>query len=122
MPDWEVQLITKDGQIKTVKVYDYNYQSDAESAALSQTGGQRIIWCSPFREKTEYGSTSDNDNRPHYSPSVNYDNIEFDYSTKEGLIVGYLAAAILPTILLLCINPILAILFNIAFARWWFTN
>ena len=120
--DWEVQLITKDGQIKTVKVYDYNYPSDAESAALSQTGGQRIIWSSPFREKTEYGSTSDNDNRPHYSPSVNYDNIEFDLSTTNGMIGGYIAATLLPTIFLWCIHPIPAILFNIAFARWWFTD
>ena len=122
MADWEVQLITKDGQIKTVKVYDYNYPSDAENAALSQTGGQRIIWCSPFREKTEYGNTSQNTSS-NTSRSYDYSsNIEFDYSTKEGLFAGYLAAAIIPTIFLWLINPIPAILFNIAFARWWFTN
>jgi hypothetical protein len=121
MADWEVQLITKDGQIKTVKVYDYNYPSDAESAALSQTGGQRIIWSSPFTATKETPNTSQNTNS-NTSRSYDYSNIEFDYSTKEGLIVGYIAAAILPTILLWCINPIPAILFNIAFARWWFTS
>lgn len=122
MPDWNVSVITHDGQFKTVTLYDYNMQSDAERAALAQTGGQRVYCANCFTAKKETPSTSQNTNS-NTSRSYDYSsNIEFDYSTKEGLIVGYLAAAILPTILLLCINPILAILFNIAFARWWFTN
>ena len=42
MPDWNVSVITHDGQFKTVTLYDYNMQSDAERAALAQTGGQRV--------------------------------------------------------------------------------
>jgi hypothetical protein len=121
MPDWKVDVITQDGQFKTVTVYDYNYQSDAERAGLAQSGGQRVYCATPFITKKETLTTSQNSNSNTYS-SYDYSNVEFDYSTKGGLVAGYIAAAILPTILLWCIHPIPAILFNIAFARWWFTN
>lgn len=122
MTDWRVQLTTADGQVKTVTVYDYNYPSDAERAALSQTGGQSINWSSPFIEKKESTYiTESNEDSSSYS-TFNINDIEVDYSTKAGLIQGYICTTLLPTIILWCINPIPAILFNIAFARWWFTD
>lgn len=120
MTDWNVQVTTEDGQVKTVKVYDYNYPSDAGRAALSQTGGKSVVWCSPFREVQNTNQSSDNDESSYYSFGIS--DIEFDYSTKSGLITGYICATLLPTIILWCFNPIPAILFNIAFSRWWFTD
>jgi hypothetical protein len=119
MFDWKVDVITKNGQVRTVKVYNFTLKLDAEAAALSQSGGGRVYYSAPFVE--------DIPNPPQNTisePFRGFDvsNVEFDYSTKEGLIGGYIAATILPTFILWCINPIPAILFNIAFARWWFTD
>jgi len=121
MTDWNVQVFTQDGQVKNVKVYDYNYPSDAERAALSQTGGAKVIWSSPFCD------TLGSDNEPTTQSSgggfyVDMRPSDFDYSTKEGLIGGFICATLLPTIILLLIHPIPAILFNLALARWWFTD
>lgn len=45
--NWEVQVITDRGQIKTVKVQDYNQAQDAKAAALSMTGAKRVISAYP---------------------------------------------------------------------------
>jgi hypothetical protein len=117
--DWDVQVVTKDLQIKTVRVYDYNYPSDAQRAALSQTAGDRVISCQAYNKPQEVSTT-----QSYEKTSSNYDfsNVEFDYSTKGGLLVGYICATIVPTFILWIINPIPAIIFNIFFARWWFTD
>jgi len=119
MTDWKVDVITDNGQVRTVKVYDFTLKSDAEAAAISQSGGGRVYYSAPFVENIP--NTSHNSNsEPHHRFDVS--NVEFDYSTKEGLITGYIAATIIPTFILWCINPIPAILFNLVFARWWFTD
>ena len=119
MTGWIVDVITESGQVRTVKVYDFTLKSDAEAAALSQSGGGQVYYSAPFVEGTQ--STSQNSNSEPFR-GFDVSNVKFNYSTKEGLIGGYIAATILPTLILWCINPIPAILFNIAFARWWFTD
>jgi hypothetical protein len=119
MTDWKVDVITESGQVRTVKVYDFTLKSDAEAAALSQSGGGRVYYSAPFVESAQ--STSQNSNLESHD-SFYLNNVEFNYYNKEGLICGYIAVTIIPTFILWCINPIPAILFNIAFARWWFTD
>ena len=119
MADWKVDVITKNGQVRTVKVYDFTLKSEAEAAALSQSGGGQVYYSAPFVEGIP---NSPQNTIPEPFLGFDVSNVEFDYSTKEGLIAGYIAAAILPTFILWFINPIPAILFNIAFARWWFTD
>ena len=119
MTGWKVDVITESGQVRTVKVYDFTLKSDAEAAALSQSGGGQVYYSAPFVEGTQ--STSQNSNSEPFR-GFDVSNVKFNYSTKEGLIGGYIAATILPTLILWYINPIPAILFNIAFARWWFTD
>jgi len=119
MFDWKVDIITESGQVRTIKVYDFTLKSDAEAAALSQSGGGQVYYSAPFVESIQ--STPQNSNSEPFR-GFDVSDIEFDYSTKQGLIAGYIAATILPTFILWCINPIPSILFNIAFARWWFTD
>lgn len=117
--DWEVQVITKDMQIKNVKVYDYNYPSDAQRAALAQTAAERVIWCQAYTPSTNNESTST------YEPSCSepeYIEIDFDYSTTSGKVQGYIVATLLPSALLWIVHPFLCIVFNLFFARWWFTD
>jgi hypothetical protein len=117
--DWEVQVATKTGQIKTVKVYDYAYPEDAKRAALAQTGADRIIWASTFinREKSSDSSSI-------YQNSNWSSGFDFDFDTKfaedNENIIGFIQVTILPTIILLFIHPVLAILFNIALIKFWF--
>lgn len=118
MPDWNVQVITEEGQIKNIKVYDYNYLGDAESAALSQTGGKRVIWASPFVESPKTDNVNTEGTKTYSQKSYTV----YDYSLRKDKISGFVSATLLPTIVLWLFHPFLAILFNILLARWWFTN
>lgn len=119
--DWEVQVITKDMQIKNVKVYDYNYPSDAQRAALCQTGADRVIWCQPYTPNTNNESTSTYDSG-YSEPEYIYVDYDYDYSKPEDNIAGYIVATLLPSALLWIVHPFLCIVFNVFFARWWFID
>lgn len=121
--DWEVCLLTKNNQIKTVIVYDYNYMSDASEAALAQTGGKQVLWCSGYNPPPPWQREQEPEEPTYYnSTPSSYGEIKFDYDTKEGLLAGYLFATFVPSVILAFINPILTIIFNILFARWWFSK
>jgi hypothetical protein len=53
MNDWEVQVITDSGIYKTVRVEGYITSSDAQNAALSITGANRIAYIVPTSPLTE---------------------------------------------------------------------
>ena len=59
--DWIVQVKTKSGYIKDVKVFDYNYPNDAVEAALAQTGATEYInFHSVSNDSKSETSSSDN--------------------------------------------------------------
>lgn len=41
--DWKAQVLLPSGQIKTIIVSGYDFPSDAEAAALSQSGAKKVV-------------------------------------------------------------------------------
>lgn len=56
--NWCVTVKTETGYIKQVKVYDYNFESDAVNAALSQTGATQYLTAIPFYENSQTTNSS----------------------------------------------------------------
>jgi hypothetical protein len=122
--DWEVCVLTKSNQVKTVIVRDFIYMSDASEAALALTNGKQVIWCNghnpppPWQIDEEVPQQQE---QYTYAPFPDI-RINWDYDKIEHLIAGYLLVAFFPTIILMFIHPIAAIVFNVVFGRWWFTK
>lgn len=117
MTDWKVKVETQDHQIRTVTVFDFVYPSDASRAALSQSAGHRVISVVPIYH--------DDDDRYNYY--INPEPLEprtYSSSNKEETeadwFMYYLVATSIPTGILLLINPVFAIIFNIIFLWWWY--
>jgi hypothetical protein len=119
-------VITQSNQIKTVKMNNYVYPSDAVDAAVAQTKAKRVIWYKPVCETVNYSNsyTENYETITDLDTSFDYDvsdlNIKFD--TPEKKVLGFIFITVLPTTLLIYIHPILSIIFTIIFARWWFTK
>ena len=107
--NWEVQVQTPSGQIKTVIVYNYNHSSDAKAAALAQTGAKRVIFASCF-ESFNHMSREDLDKEPEYFSNIEYirdKNKSKDKDTIDGVDIFILICTIF--FILTLISPILAI-------------
>lgn len=119
MTDWEVKVITHNNQVKDVRVNDCIYPDDAVRAAISQTAGKQMISCQAVYDQKSYSSLDTTEtfyDETYYIPPQNWR----ENDTYEYWIGSFLQVAIVPTIILICINPLLAILFCLAFGWWWF--
>jgi hypothetical protein len=58
MNDWEVQVITDSGIYKTVRVEGYVTYNDAQNAALSMTGANRVAYAIPVSPAPQVESES----------------------------------------------------------------
>jgi len=123
MADYKVRVKTNSGYIRECIVRDFVYSSDAEKAALSQTGGGQIWSVSPHFDETE----EDSSEYENYNHSRN--DAEWDTSgwwgddgelTAEGKLSQYVILTILPTLVCIAIHPIAAILWNVGFSKLWF--
>ena len=123
MPDYKVKILTNSGQFRDVIVRDFVYSSDAERAALSQTGGGQIRSVSPYCDKPQEVSSS-NESYSHSRSDGEWDTSnwwdEDGNLTSEGKLSQFVIFTIIPTLVCIAIHPILAILWNVGFSKMWF--
>jgi hypothetical protein len=111
--DWNVRVVTKSNQIKTVRVNDYIYASDAIDAALAQTDAVSVINCGVVNDPKEVEPTPNQiyDNSPRSSYDYNWDNNQF---------YQYAVVTLIPSLLLWIVSPVLCCIFNAVLCYWWF--
>jgi hypothetical protein len=122
MADYKVKIRTNSGQFRECIVRDFVYSSDAEKAALSQTGGGQVWSVSPHFEREE--SPSSEKSYSHSRSDVEWDTSDWYDDDGElnfkGNMVHYCIASALPSLIAFLIHPFAAIFWNIAFSKWWF--
>jgi hypothetical protein len=124
MADYKIKILTNSGQFRDVIIRDFVYSQDAERAALAQTGGGQIRSVSPYFDKPEEVSSS-NENYSHSRSDGEWDTSEpwWDDNgnlTSEGKLSQFIIFTIIPTLFLFAIHPIVAILWNVGFSKMWF--
>ena len=124
MPDYKVKIKTNSGQFRDCIVRDFVYSSDAEKAALSQTGGGQVWSVSPHSDKTEETSSWSDVNWNSSNNDQGWDTSDWYNDEGElnlkGNIINYSLASAIPTFILFVVHPFAAIFWNVAFSKWWF--
>jgi len=123
MADYKVRIRTNSGQFRECIVRDFVYSSDAEQAALSQTGGGKVWSVSPYFEEEE-APPSERTYSPYQSYNRGWDTSDWYDDDGElnlkGNVVHYSIVSTIPTFILFFVHPFAAIVWNIAFSKWWF--
>ena len=124
MPDYKVKIKTDSGQFRDCIVRDFVYSSDAEKAALSQTGGGQVWSVSPHSDKTEETSSWSDTSYNQSSNNEGWDTSDWyddeGNITRKGEFGEYALVTALPTLILLFVHPIASILWNVGFSKLWF--
>jgi hypothetical protein len=114
--DWNVRVVTKHNQIKDVKVYDYIYPSDAESAAIAQTDAIRVITSNPIFED----SNTDNNFVDLNQQNTSHYNSNNSYYWDNNDLYGYLLVTSIPSTIFWLMSPVACCIFNAVLCYWWF--
>ena len=124
MPDYKVKIKTNSGQFRDCIIRDFVYSSDAEKAAISQTGGGQVWSISPYVDKTEETSSWSNTSYNQSSNNGSWDTSDWydeeDNITPKGKFAHYVLATTIPSFILFLIHPVAGILWNIGFSKLWF--
>jgi hypothetical protein len=126
--NWKIKLLTQNHQIKDIIVYDFNNPTDAEYSALAQTGGLKIISCTPTKRlvaNTQESKSLINDvcdEKYYFNAKTEAQYIRSLPKTEQNIVwlFYYAIATCLPSLILYFISPYLFIIFNILFSLWWF--
>jgi hypothetical protein len=111
--DWDVQIVTKSNQIKTVRVTDYSYPEDAVNAAIAQTDAKSVITYNLVGSKPDYKAHSNLPHNQFYSDRINY-------YWDNNQVYQYAVVTAIPSVLLWIISPVICCIFNAVLCYWWF--
>jgi hypothetical protein len=111
--DWDVQIVTKQNQIKTVRVTDYIYPTDAINAAIAQTDAVRVVNYSLVNKEPDLESHPN----PFYNTSY-YDSSDSYWDNNQFF--QYFIVTLIPSVLLWIISPVICCIFNAVLFYYWF--
>lgn len=111
--DWDVQIVTKSNQIKTVRVTDYSYPQDAVNAAIAQTDAKNVITYNLV------GNRPDSEVHPNSSLRESYSDRSNSY-WDNNQVYQYTVVTAIPSVLLWIISPVICCIFNAVLCYWWF--